>query len=254
MPSTKIRLRFAKRGDLRLISHHDLLRCLERALRRAGLPVARTQGFTPRPKVAFAQALALGVEGRREVLEIELDESIDPSEARRRLAATLPAGFDLLEAATAPPGRPARAVAADYRLAVPEPLRPGLRAALERFLAAPRWPMTRVRGDRRVEVDLRPLVLDARLDDDGVLRFRLAIDPAGSARPSEWLEALGQPDLAASGGPLIRDDLLLADEAAAPAGIPFPSRTAASDHDDDDPAPNPEPLTPDEAELTCPPT
>src|SRR5271157_3319048 len=55
--STKVRLRFAKQGDLRLVSHHDLLRCLERMLRRAQIPMASSQGFNPRPKITFALAL-----------------------------------------------------------------------------------------------------------------------------------------------------------------------------------------------------
>src|SRR4051812_1089962 len=67
----KVRLRFAKRGDLRLVSHHDLMRCLERALRRAAIPMAASQGFNPRPKIMFPLALALGIEGDREVVELE---------------------------------------------------------------------------------------------------------------------------------------------------------------------------------------
>ncbi len=47
---TKVRLRFAKCGDLRLISHRDIMRCLERMLRRAGIPIAFTQGFNPGPR------------------------------------------------------------------------------------------------------------------------------------------------------------------------------------------------------------
>ena len=86
--ATKVRLRFAKRGDLRLISHHDLLRCLERALRRARIPMAVSQGFNPRPKIVFALALALGIEGRREVVELELAEPTEPAEVLRRLAAS----------------------------------------------------------------------------------------------------------------------------------------------------------------------
>ena len=63
----RVRLRFAKRGDLRLVSHHDVVRAFERMLRRAELPVAHSQGFNPRPKVVFPLSLALGIEGRREI-------------------------------------------------------------------------------------------------------------------------------------------------------------------------------------------
>src|SRR2546421_1972418 len=93
MTATKVRLRFAKRGDLRLVSHHDLMRCLERALRRADLPMAHSQGFNPRPKVVFVLALALGVEGRREVLELDLAEPLEPLEVLHRLTAAAPPGL-----------------------------------------------------------------------------------------------------------------------------------------------------------------
>ena len=78
--ATKVRLRFAKCGDLRLVSHHDLMRCLERMLRRAQIPIALTQGFNPRPKMTFALALGLGIEVDREVVDLELSEPLEPSE------------------------------------------------------------------------------------------------------------------------------------------------------------------------------
>ena len=111
MPSPKVRLRFAKRGDLRLVSHHDLMRCLERMARRAELPLAQSQGFNPRPKIAFTLALALGIEGHHEVVEMELAEPMEPSEVLRRLAAVSPPGLDWLDAeapARAEPPRPRR--------------------------------------------------------------------------------------------------------------------------------------------------
>ncbi len=77
---TKVRLRFAKRGDLRLVSHHDLLRCLERMLRRAQVPIAQTQGFNPRPKITFALALGLGIESLCEIVDLELAEPLEPAE------------------------------------------------------------------------------------------------------------------------------------------------------------------------------
>ncbi len=258
MPSHKFRIRFAKRGDLRLISHHDLLRCLERALRRAGLPVAVSQGFTPRPKTAFAQALALGVEGRREVLEIELAEPREAASLGRALGAVLPAGFDLIEAVSVPAGRAARAVAADYHLPVPDSERAAIAVAIAEFVNASNWPAIRTRGERQSQVDIRPLVASASLDDqESVLRFRLVIDQAGSLRPSEWLEALGLDRLLAAGAILVRDDIVLADEIASASGpdsTPFPGPAATSEDDQGRPDHHPSHVFPiDEAELTCPP-
>jgi radical SAM-linked protein len=222
VPTTKVRLRFAKCGDLRLVSHHDLMRCLERMLRRAALPMAHSQGFNPRPKVVFAQALGLGIEGRREVVELELAEPVEPPEVLRRLAEVAPPGFELLEAEGVGPGRPARPVAAVYRLSgpLPEGRRGAAAAAIRTVLASPGWPYTRHRPDRdrTVEVDLRPYLLGAEIDPDGSLVLRVKLDPGGSARPEELLEALGLRDLLDAGLHLVRDAIELAGPApAAPA-------------------------------------
>lgn len=206
---TKVRLRFAKRGDLRLVSHHDLMRCLERMLRRAALPVARTGGFNPRPKATFALAMALGIEGGREVLDLEFDEPMEPSEVLLRLTAEAPPGFDFLEAEAVAPGRAARVVAASYRLAIPEDRREAARASVADLLSRESWPYTRHRPDRTVELDLRPFVLGAGLEDDGALALRMKIAPDGSARPEEVLDALGLRDLTAQGAILCRTDVEL---------------------------------------------
>lgn len=207
--ATKVRLRFAKRGDLRLVSHHDLMRCLERMLRRAELPVAHSQGFNPRPKVVFALAMALGIEGRREVLEIDLAEPMEPAEVLRRLSASAPSGLEFFEAEAVPPGRPAHAQAVEYLCDVPAERREAAEAALARFVASADWPYTRHRPDRDVAVDLRPFLLDADFDAAGALRFRMKISPSGSARPEELIEALGLRDLLGQGSVLIRTEMEL---------------------------------------------
>lgn len=210
-----MRLRFAKRGDVRLVSHHDLLRCLERMLRRSDLPVAHTQGFSPHPRLTFPLALALGIEGRREVLEIEMAQPLEPSEVLRRLAEVSPPGLDFLDAEPARPGRAARVEAACYALAIPAERRSSTVAAATEFLASPSWPFLRQRPDRSVEVDLRPFVLSLELDAAGMLRFRLRITPTGSARPEEVAAALGLRDLLAEGAILIRTDVELAPDSPA---------------------------------------
>ncbi len=210
MPSPKVRLRFAKRGDLRLVSHHDLMRCLERMARRAELPVAQSQGFNPRPKIAFALALALGIEGHREVVELELTEPLEPAEVLRRLAAVSPPGLEWLDAEANAPGRPAQAEAVRFSLPIPADRRDDLRDRLADFLARPSWPYTRHRPDRTTEIDLRPFVLEATLGPDEPLRFRLKMTPGGSARPEELIDALGLRDLLGQGAVLARTEMELA--------------------------------------------
>ncbi len=77
MVRTRVRIRFRKQGDLRLLGHRDLVRLLERLFRRAGLRLAMSQGFHPKPRMSFPSALALGIEGLDEVMEVEL---VEPSE------------------------------------------------------------------------------------------------------------------------------------------------------------------------------
>jgi len=223
--ATKVRLRFAKSGDLRLVSHHDLMRCLERTLRRAAIPMALSQGFNPRPKVVFALALGLGIEGLREVVELELAEPVPPQEVLRRLAAAAPPGLVFSEAEAVGPGRAPQAEAVHYALDVPADRHDATRAALAALLASDRWPYTRRRPDRTVVIDLRPFVLGAVLDPGGVLRLHLKVTPGGSARSEEVIDALGLRDLLEGGTILARTDVALAPPAGAgregpAAGIP----------------------------------
>lgn len=210
MVAYKVRIRFAKRGDLRLVSHLDLMRCLERVLRRARIPIALSQGFNPRPKMVFASALALGIEGRREVLDLELAEPVEPEELLPRLQAEAPPGLEFLEAEAVSPGKPDRPAVVHYALEVPADRLAAARAALAEFLASASWPYTRRRPDRTSELDLRPLVLGAELDPSGSFRFRLKLTPSGSARPEELLDELGLCDLLEQGSILARTEVELA--------------------------------------------
>ena len=208
----KQRLRFAKRGELRLVSHHDLMRCLERMVRRARLPLAMSQGFTPRPKMSFALALGLGIEGHDEVVDIELCQPVESAELLRRLAETSPAGLEWLEARALPGSAPApRPVAVEYCICVPQERRAAAFAAVKSLLASKSCFVTRRRADRGSEhtYDLRASVCDASISEAGVLRATLTIRPEGSARPEELLECLGLRDLLDRGAVLMRTHVVL---------------------------------------------
>lgn len=104
------RLRWAKRGGARFLSHLDVLRALLRAIRRAQLPVALSQGYNPHLKIASAAALPLGVESEAEFVDVQLTRPMLPVELARRLAPALPPGFSLREVRYTPRG--GRALAA----------------------------------------------------------------------------------------------------------------------------------------------
>ena len=93
----RIRIRYAKRGPLRFTSHRDFARAFERAVRRAGVPIAYSQGFTPHPKISYASAAPTGVASEAEYLEIGLQAAVDPEQVRLALDAALSPGLDVLD-------------------------------------------------------------------------------------------------------------------------------------------------------------
>src|ERR1700733_7299748 len=89
----RLRIRYAKRGRLRFTSHRDVARMLERALRRAEIPMAFSAGFSPPPKLSYAGAAPTGVASEAEYLEIALAERRDPAEVLAALDGALPPGI-----------------------------------------------------------------------------------------------------------------------------------------------------------------
>ena len=103
----RLRVRFAKTGEMALLSHLDLVRMLERALRRSQLPVSFTGGFHPLPRLQLALALPLGAEADSDWLDLSFTEVVQPEQLMDRLAPLLPQGFALLEAHGVPVKSPA---------------------------------------------------------------------------------------------------------------------------------------------------
>lgn len=95
-PVQRLLLRYAKRGRLRFASHRDFARAFERALRRAGLPMAYSSGFTPHPRISYANPAATGAESEAEYLELGLAQAMDPAAVQAELDRALPDGFDVL--------------------------------------------------------------------------------------------------------------------------------------------------------------
>ncbi|UED88620.1 TIGR03936 family radical SAM-associated protein [Streptomyces profundus] len=100
----RVRLRYTKRGRLRFTSHRDFQRAFERALRRSEVPMAYSAGFTPHPRVSYANAAPTGTASEAEYLEIALAETREPAELRARLDESLPTGLDIVEAVPARTG------------------------------------------------------------------------------------------------------------------------------------------------------
>jgi len=103
-PVQRLRVRYAKRGRARFTSHRDFGRAFERALRRAGVPMAYSSGFSPHPRISYANASPTGAASEAEYLEIGLSEACDPAKVQAALDAALPPGLDIVEVVPAPPG------------------------------------------------------------------------------------------------------------------------------------------------------
>ncbi len=160
----RLRIRYAKRGRLRFTSHRDFARAFERALRRARVPMAYSAGFTPHPKVSYANAAPTGVASEAEYLEIGLAEVRDPAELRAALNAALPDGLDILDVVEAAPGALAdRLEASSWQIELPGVTDAEATAALEAFLAAEVVEVTRTTKNGPRTFDARAAVVEARV-------------------------------------------------------------------------------------------
>jgi radical SAM-linked protein len=198
-PQQRLRLTFAKGEPLKYISHLDLARTWERAFRRAGLPVAYSQGFSPHPRFQIAAALPVGVTGRAEQLDVWLTECLTPEEVLSRLGRALPPGLAVLrieQVELRAPSLQTQVRAAEYRAAVhSQESVEAVRTRIEALLSAPTLPRQRHHKGKLQTYDLRPLVQSVTVEPGQaggcVLQLRLQAGPEGAGRPDEVLDALG---------------------------------------------------------------
>lgn len=104
--TSRIRFRFAKKSELRFISHLDMINAFTRAFRRAGIPIAYSQGYNPHPKISFGSALAVGITSSAEFADIDLKAYISPEDFLRLLNRKLPTGLEILKAKEIPLNMP----------------------------------------------------------------------------------------------------------------------------------------------------
>jgi radical SAM-linked protein len=209
----RLRFVFSKSGPTRYIGHLDVARALERALNRAKIPLAYTQGYNKRPRMQLAAALPLGFTSECEIADIWLMEAMEPETAQAQMMSKMAPGITIFEVDEIPLSEPATqtlTAEARYDAMILDPVdKAALQSRIEAFLTA-----ESVERERRgKEYDLRPLVLDLALDEtaDGALRIdmHLYLLPGKTGRPDEVLDALGLDPLAAR---IHRKAIVLADE------------------------------------------
>ncbi len=164
----KLRLRYAKRGRLRFTSHRDFGRAFERAVQRAGVPIAYSSGFSPHPRISYANASPTGAASEAEYLEIGVTRACEPDDVRLALDRALPDGLDIVDVVVARSGSLAdRLEASVWRVELPGVETTAAQEAVERFLACDHLEVERMtkRGIR--SFDCRAAVVRLSTRDDG---------------------------------------------------------------------------------------
>ena len=194
-PVQRLRVRYAKRGRMRFSSTRDFSRSLERALRRAQVPMAYSAGFHPHPKISYANGAPTGAASEAEYFELALVEEVDPESVRVALDDALPTGLDILEVVPAAPGSLAdRLQASAWEVELAGVGTTPVRAAVERFLGAERAEVTRTFKTGPKTFDVRGPVLilhvePSRRADCAILRM-VVRHTTPSVRPDDILTAL----------------------------------------------------------------
>ncbi|MGB7631939.1 MAG: TIGR03960 family B12-binding radical SAM protein, partial [Candidatus Deferrimicrobium sp.] len=173
-----VRLTYAKEGPAKYLSGLEIQSLWGRVFRRAGLPLAYSQGFNPSPKLSLSPALAVGAESDVEFLETEFTLPVPAADVPGKLAPHLPAGIRVTFASGVPPGSPRLSdfdIASDWSLRplppfpLPEEVTPGRAAErLAAFRASDRHPLVLTREDRTSEIDLKPIVRTFGVNPDGI--------------------------------------------------------------------------------------
>ena len=171
-----LRIRYAKEGPARHLSGLEIQSLWGRVLRRAGFPVAYSEGFNPAPRLSFSPALPVGTESVAEFVEAEFTLPVVASELEKKLPGILPEGIGFVSARHVPPGGPRLSdfdILATYRIepaspsGFPEGTTPaGAEAAWEAFGASEVFPVTVSREEARTEIDLKPLVRKFQVNGD----------------------------------------------------------------------------------------
>ena len=188
-PVQRLRIRYAKRGRARFTSSRDFSRAFERALRRAGVPMAYSSGFSPHPRIAYANACATGAASEAEYCEIGLTTPCDPERVREALDSALPTGLDVVEVWEAPPGALAdRLTGSHWSVRLPGTDAREIATALATFLGRDAVEVQRMTKNGLRTFDARGCVVSATATGDGFDLVLAHVTPL--VRPDDVLAGL----------------------------------------------------------------
>ena len=194
----RLRLKFSRGEQLKYLSHLDLMRLWERALRRAGLPAAYSEGFSPHPKISLASPLALGVTSRAELMDVFLNRAVSPGLFMKKLVPQLPEGIEILEVVpenVQSPSLQSRLRKAEYLVELEtDKNAEQITTEMKSLLAKDNLPWHHSRDTGERFYDLRPLIEDLWLIEikDTLCRIGMLLrcDASGTGRPEQVARAL----------------------------------------------------------------
>ncbi|MDY6917911.1 MAG: TIGR03936 family radical SAM-associated protein [Chloroflexota bacterium] len=198
----RLRISFSRDEMVKYISHLDLMRLWERALRRAEIPMLYSQGFSPHPKISIAAPLAIGVTSEGELMDVLLRKRVSPYYFAKTIGEQLPEGVALSrveQVSLKLPSLQSQVRQAEYRVKLDTDMKPEqLEDALSSFLARDHIPWQHRRDTGVRQYDLRPLVhrlwVEGWWDSGCILGMRLRTDSVATGRPEQVSAALGFSD------------------------------------------------------------
>jgi len=214
----KVRMRIRKKEEAKYISHLDLMRALERAMRRAKLPLKFTEGFNPRPKLTFTPAIPVGITSDAEYMDVEFTKQLSMDEIFSRLNSVLPPGISLVKVDTAEGKIPLSAVnRALYTVVVDigNATREVLEKAIEKLLSRSEINIEKKSKGKVKFVNIAPWIYDIKIGqiEDGKieLKMELAAGQQGSVTPPAVVNALQEYIPSLSVRRINRDEIFLFD-------------------------------------------
>jgi radical SAM-linked protein len=195
----RLRIRFRRGEEIKFISHLDIMRLWQRALHRAQIPLAYTEGFSPHPRLSLAAPLAVGVTSQAELMDVFCSQWVSPHFFTDAVSQQLPAGIEIVQVFSVAPTMPSlqsQVGYAEYEVKLEaEKDKAEVEAALASLLATEQLPWHHERDTGTRNYDLRALIDDLWLTEwrqgFSTIGMRLRCDSGGSGRPEQVAAALG---------------------------------------------------------------
>jgi len=187
-----IRIKYNKGEELKFIGHLDLMRVFERGVRRAGIPIAYSQGFNPKMRISYGTPLPLGITSEAEYADFEINGWIKPDELKTKLNSSLPEGLKVIEAILIGPKEDslmAKTEAVEYVVDLPAGTN-NIKERIKEALDKKELKIKRKRKDSIKEIDIRPMIGSLEFDGNAI-RMVVQSNSKGAVKPEEVLSILG---------------------------------------------------------------